>query len=291
MIEIITKDCEACIAEDLTRPCSPKKNLIVWWLGQAGFALRFGNINILIDPYLSDSLAKKYKSSEFPHIRMIPPPMDPREARHIDFIVCTHRHTDHMDAETIIPILQNNPQCKLLFPKAWKQYIIDFGGKEESLIPIENNEVLQITPDIRLTAIPSAHESLDRDGYGNYLYLGYVFEFNKMKLYHSGDCVPYEGLVDSLKGQNINAAFLPVNGRDEFRKARGVPGNFTYKEALEICSIAQIKYLIPHHFGLFDFNTIPVKELNNNAKSSKNKEVVSIIPEIKKKYLIYKTDT
>ena len=34
----------------------------VAWLGQAGFALRFGGMRMLIDPYLSNSLAEKYRA-------------------------------------------------------------------------------------------------------------------------------------------------------------------------------------------------------------------------------------
>lgn len=32
----------------------------VWWLGQAGFCLRWRGLRIAVDPYLSDSLARKY---------------------------------------------------------------------------------------------------------------------------------------------------------------------------------------------------------------------------------------
>ena len=44
----------------------------LWWLGQAGFAVRVGSHTFLIDPYLSDSLAKKYKGQQFTHQRMMP---------------------------------------------------------------------------------------------------------------------------------------------------------------------------------------------------------------------------
>jgi L-ascorbate metabolism protein UlaG (beta-lactamase superfamily) len=51
-------------------------------------------------------------------------------------------------------------------------------------------------------------------------------------------------------------ALLPINGRDEFRLARGVPGNFTVEEAVALCKEAGIAHLIGHHWGMFDFNTI-----------------------------------
>ena len=43
-----------------------------WWLGQAGFSFLIGEKRILIDPYLSDSLAKKYKDREFLEMVLLP---------------------------------------------------------------------------------------------------------------------------------------------------------------------------------------------------------------------------
>ena len=49
------------------------------WLGQAGFVLRLGGHTVVIDPYLSDSLAAKYAGTLFEHNRAFSPPVDPTE--------------------------------------------------------------------------------------------------------------------------------------------------------------------------------------------------------------------
>ena len=51
-------------------------------------------------------------------------------------------------------------------------------------------------------------------------------------------------------------ALLPVNGRDAHRLAHGVPGNFDFAEAVELCAAAGIATLVPHHWGMFAFNTV-----------------------------------
>jgi L-ascorbate metabolism protein UlaG (beta-lactamase superfamily) len=61
--------------------------------------------------------------------------------------------------------------------------------------------------------------------------------------------VPYEGLSNAI--QKADLALLPVNGR-----AKGVPGNFSFEEAAQLCREAKIPHLIPHHFGMFAFNTV-----------------------------------
>ena len=78
-------------------------------------------------------------------------------------------------------------------------------------------------------------------------------------LYHSGDCVPYPGLVDRLNPHTIDVAIMPINGRDEFRRSRGVPGNFRLDEAIEICRTQGIPNLVACHFGMFEFNTVDEK--------------------------------
>ena len=42
----------------------------VKWLGQGGFELSDGEASILLDPYLSDSLTRKYAQTDKPHVRM-----------------------------------------------------------------------------------------------------------------------------------------------------------------------------------------------------------------------------
>ena len=57
----------------------PDRAVGLAWLGQAGFALRHAHHRLLIDPYLSDHLARKYAGTEFPHTRMMPAPLEAGE--------------------------------------------------------------------------------------------------------------------------------------------------------------------------------------------------------------------
>ncbi len=45
-------------------------NFRLWWLGQSGFLLQWQGVHVLLDPYLSDSLTKKYSQTDKPHVRM-----------------------------------------------------------------------------------------------------------------------------------------------------------------------------------------------------------------------------
>ena len=65
------------------------------------------------------------------------------------------------------------------------------------------------------------------------------------------------GSPSDFASSAIDIALLPINGRDEYRSQNGVPGNFTVTEAVQLCRSAGIPELLCHHFGLFDFNTVP----------------------------------
>jgi L-ascorbate metabolism protein UlaG (beta-lactamase superfamily) len=230
-------------------------DVALWWLGQAGFALRFGDVLLLIDPYLSDSLAEKYRDAELKHLRMMPPPVDPAAIRGCDWFFCTHGHTDHMDAQTIAALLQHNAP-RFVIPRAEQERARQRNIPLERALPLNAGETLRLDEHMAVEAVAAAHETLETDAAGNHKFLGYILTLGDLRLYHSGDCVPYAGLAEQLANKRIDVALLPINGRDAFRSSRGVPGNFTVEEAVALCRAAAIPHLIGHHFGLFDFNTV-----------------------------------
>jgi len=66
-----------CLAKRLAASEGDPK-VLMYWLGQAGFVFQAGGRRLLIDPYLSDTLADKYRGSATPHERMASPPIDLR---------------------------------------------------------------------------------------------------------------------------------------------------------------------------------------------------------------------
>jgi L-ascorbate metabolism protein UlaG (beta-lactamase superfamily) len=229
---------------------------IACWLGQAGFLLRWGDVRLAIDPYLSDSLAVKYRGTRFPHRRMMPSPIAPRDVKPLDAVFCTHSHTDHMDPDTLAPLAAVNPACRFVVPRSVRETAGERGIPAERLITADAGESGTLSGGIGWHALASAHEELATDAAGQQRFLGYVIECGKLRIYHSGDCVPYPGLAAELRRRAVHVAILPVNGRGPERSAAGIPGNFTFDEAVELCRQAGIASLLVCHFGMFDFNTV-----------------------------------
>ena len=232
----------------------------LFWLGQAGFAIRYRDTMIAVDPYLSDYLAEKYQNAEFKHRRIMPPPILPKEAAVADWLLATHKHSDHLDPWTVSAMVAANPNLKIIVPESTAGHAKDMGIPADKTFLIDAGKTVKIDRDTRIDALPSAHETLVTDADGKHLYLGYVMRFGALSVYHSGDCIPYTNLNKNLAARNIDLALLPINGRDAYRRERNIPGNFTVQEALNLCEQAAIPNMIGHHFGMFDFNTIDPKE-------------------------------
>jgi len=90
----------------------------LWWLGQSGFLLQWNGRHLLLDPYLSDSLTKKYAETSIPHIRMTALPIKPERLDFIDVVTSSHIHTDHLDPETMDALFRANSELKLVAPEA-----------------------------------------------------------------------------------------------------------------------------------------------------------------------------
>jgi len=238
------------------------------WLGQAGFAMRFEGCRLLIDPYLSDCLAEKYRGTQFPHVRLMPAPIEPGQIQGVDWVFCTHRHSDHMDPGSLPLLAQNNCACRFVVPRAERQAALQAGVPPERTVAVNAGESLSLSENVTVSVVAAAHETLKVNERGEHHFLGFIFKTPRLVLYHSGDCVPYDGLAAELLRHKIDFALLPVNGRDSWRTSHGIAGNFTFAEARQLCVDAQIPCLVPHHFGMFAFNTPSLAELRREAGRS-----------------------
>ncbi len=235
----------------------------LWWLGQSGFLLQWHGRHILIDPYLSDSLTKKYRDTDKPHIRMTELAINPDRLDFIDVVTSSHNHTDHLDGETLIPLIQANPKIKMIVPEANRH----FAAKRLQVDPdfflgLNDLDSVEVRG-FQFTGIPAAHELIERDAAGFCKFLGYIIQFGSYCVYHSGDTIWHEDIVNSLQSFKIDVAILPINGRNPARK---VAGNLNAQEAVKLGKLLDIKCIIPCHYDMFTFNTADPKDFQMEAQ-------------------------
>ena len=221
--------------------------LDLWWLGQSGFLVAFQGRHLLLDPYLSDSLTTKYAGTDKPHVRMTERVVDPAALGFVDVVTASHAHTDHLDPDTL-PALPG----QLVAPAAHRELAAERAGREP--IAIDDGGSVEVAG-FTITAVPAAHEEIERDAEGRMLHLGYVVRCGPFSLYHSGDTVPYAGMAERVGA--VDVALLPINGRAPERR---VAGNLTGEEAAVLAHGLGAGLAVPMHYEMFEFNTAPPDE-------------------------------
>src|SRR3954464_11134586 len=102
--------------------------LRIWWLGQSGFLVQYQSSHLLLDPYLSDSLTKKYAGTDKPHVRMTERVIAPERLGSIDVVTSSHNHTDHLAADTLGRVVAMTPPPRFVFPAANRQVVHERTG-------------------------------------------------------------------------------------------------------------------------------------------------------------------
>jgi len=235
---------------------SAAKELELYWLGQSGFLFRTPDLAWVIDPYLTNSLAAKYRDHVFSHERMEAPPIAAHELPQLNYVFCTHVHGDHLDALTLESIAENQPKTRFILPGGIEEDVAHLRVDRARFVWAEAGKSISLKDEMEVVPVAAAHEAFEYDQRGRHRFLGYVLRCGTMTLYHSGDCVPYEGLVEKLQELRPDVAMLPVNGRRKDLTEKNIVGNFSLAEAINLCLQARVPAMIAQHFGLFAFNTI-----------------------------------
>ena len=222
----------------------------ITWLGQAGLLFEINEKKILIDPYLSNSVAKIQPQN------CRRKPIDERFLQiKPDIIVITHNHADHLDKETLCHYLNEESTITVLAPNGAWQEVRKFGGLKNNYV-LFNNATTWTEPFASFRAVKAEHS----DEYA----IGVILTLNGKNYYVTGDTLYSEGVFNSLPEEEIEVLFLPVNGKGN---------NMNFEDAKRFSLRIQAKYTVPIHIGMFD-------DIDGNALQCNNKIIPVIYEDI-----------
>lgn len=251
------------LCRDIVETNVPIQMVAFWNIGQVGTVIKYpadakGHSAIIaIDPYLTGSMVDDRPNTEF--IREYMPPLKPEDLRICDAVFITHHHGDHMDVDTLVRLNQENDNVALVVPKPHVQSLMDEGIRRESLVPAYAGESLSIAG-VDVTGIAASHTEYETDEQGNHMFLGYAFIVQPpeggetLRIYHSGDTVITDDLIDTVAKIHPHVALLPINGEDYFRTKRNIIGNMSARSAIEFASAMGVDLVIPNHYDMFANN-------------------------------------
>lgn len=221
----------------------------ITFLGQAGLCFDTGEIKIIIDPYLSNSVgerdAKKNRRQSINEEWLKIKP---------DVLVFTHNHLDHYDEQTVKHYLSAGTKTLVLAPRSVWDNVRLFGG-EHNYVQFQAG-TRWTENKVTFQAVKAEHSDADA--------IGVVITIDNENYYVTGDTLYNQNVLDCLPSVEFTAVFLPING---------VGNNMNAFDAALFAKKMKARNVVPVHFGLFDDMTGEELKLENAVIPKIYKEV------------------
>jgi L-ascorbate 6-phosphate lactonase len=230
------------ILEALARYDAAARSVVLVLFGQSSVALRLGGVTVLVDPFLS------------PHPeRLVPPPFAAENARGVDLVLITHDHLDHLDEIALPAIAAASPTATVVVPEEVVERVAGLGVERARVRGLPHEGRTEVGA-VMVDAVPACHGEGMADAYRLGPFLGYVVSAGGARVYHAGDTVLFDGLVERLRELRVHLALLPINGRDDEREAQGIVGNLDAREAAQLTRDIDADAAVPLHWDMFAWN-------------------------------------
>jgi len=224
----------------------------IFWLGQAGFVFKTQNQKILyIDPYLTNYVQKILPEYGIGFKRIMPTLIEPEEVK-TDYVITTHSHGDHFDADTL-SVLSEDPNIHFIGASDCKVLYEESGISKYTILRI--NEKLTLNS-FYLTGTYVDHCELSPEA------IGLLFDFDCIKIWYVGDSAYRPDMWDELISLKVDILIPPINGAF---------GNMNEVEAAKLAGLSNANVVIPCHFWMFPLHFgQPVKFLEACKKYAPN---------------------
>ncbi len=226
----------------------------VWWLGHAAILLRLNQRYILIDPVLSS------RASPLPFAgpeRKTPAPLSVTQLPHLDFVLISHNHYDHLDRPTVKRIARRFPAAQFIVPLGMGGWCRKRGvGHVTELDWWQSIEVLGLT----FTAVPARHWSMrtfwDRN---RSLWCGWVVRNITLNFWFSGDSGYSDNLLEIANRLGpFNLAALPIGAYAPKWFMQGQ--HMDPDQAVHLWQSIGRPLTLPIHWGVFELADDPLDE-------------------------------
>jgi N-acyl-phosphatidylethanolamine-hydrolysing phospholipase D len=230
----VTRDFPAAPPPTATRVTSPVRSdarIAVLWIGHATMLVQIDDKEILTDPLLTNTIGMLSHRSQ-------PPGLDPANLPHLDAVVVSHMHFDHLSLGSLDMIEDRTAQ--LLVPQGGLVYVPNYAFDTRELPAWTSWE----SGGLRVTAVPVDHVGW----WMKTAFTGYIVEHDGLVVYFGGDTA-YDGSKFRAAGArfpHIDVALLPIapiHPRDFMKRVHMDPG-----EALDAFRDLGAKTMVAIHY-------------------------------------------
>jgi len=160
----------------------PTDSNVLVWFGHSSYYLQADGLKFLVDPVFSGSVspvpgsATAFKGTNNYTVRDIP---------QLDYLLITHDHFDHLDYETVKAL--KDKVGKVICGLGVGAHLEYWGYPAEQIIERDWNETIPLEKGAQLYTVPARHFSGRTFRRNNTLWLSFVLETPKRKIFIGGD--------------------------------------------------------------------------------------------------------
>lgn len=225
---------------------SKKHDPVITWIGHSSFLIQIANLNILTDPVFGDIT--------FLFKRIFRPGVSIEKLPHIDYLLISHNHRDHMDTSSLKLLNRIYPYIKILVPKGDKKWFVSRGFTRVAEFEWWGSHAVDASDsNIKFTFLPAYHWS-GRNLFDSNesLWGSWMIEAAGYKVYFGGDTAYWDHFKDIGRyfGE-IDVALLPIGPCTPRRWMK--KSHMSSMDAGRALIDLGAKYMVPMHWGTFYF--------------------------------------
>lgn len=169
------------VKTDLTKVVS--QNPVITWFGHSSYLLQTEGKNILVDPVLSEYASPlKLKASKCFDGASV---YSVNDMPAIDVVLLTHDHYDHLDYMTIVHL--KNKARAFVVPLGVAAHLEKWEVDKTKITELDWGQTHSVSDSIHLTVAPARHFSGRGFKRAQSLWVSYIIQAGKHKLYIAGD--------------------------------------------------------------------------------------------------------
>lgn len=244
----------------------------IFWLGHSNIIIELDRKRIIIDPVFDNAgpilfVVRRYVDS----------PVERNNLPHIDYVVLTHNHYDHLERKTV----QKLKNSKFIVPLGVANALIGWGIEKENIIELgwEDNFTENT---LSFTLLPTIHFSgRNFNDWNRSLWGSYIIKSKNKNIFWGGDGGYGKHFVEyAQKYAPFDLVALEIDGWNE----NWADIHMFPDETMKVMKDLKSEYLLPIHWAVFDLAMHPWQEsINYVVEEAKKNNVKLITPKIGEK--------